>query len=336
MRRVFVIALFSLIPGLVACGSDDEDKSCTPVSNAGCEDGLICELVLDGEPACFARFEVQGRVFDGLDDTAIAGATVVGLDANGGARTTTVITGSDGSYSLPVSAQRDKEGNPLMDEQITLRVAASEYQAFPKAPRLALPIDLKGFVEQEKSWVVANATTDVALFPLEGDTSALVTIEGHVDADNAGGVLVVAVQGAKAVSSTVTGNGGGFVLFNVPAGETSVEGYRQGLAIDPASVTVGNETVKDVVLVGSTAGLATVTGSVNIVNAPGGSLTSVLLVLESTFDALQKRGESPAGLRAGDVASDFSIENVPPGDYVVLAAFENDDLVRDPDESIGG
>ncbi|MBW2735350.1 MAG: hypothetical protein JRH20_23445 [Deltaproteobacteria bacterium] len=57
---------------------------------------------------------------------------------------------------------------------------------------------------------------------------------------------------------------------------------------------------------------------------------------ESTFDALQKRGESPAGLRAGDVASDFSIENVPPGDYVVLAAFENDDLVRDPDESIGG
>ena len=27
---------------------------------------------------------------------------------------------------------------------------------------------------------------------------------------------------------------------------------------------------------------------------------------------------------------------MPPGRYVVLAAFENDDLVRDPDESIGG
>ncbi len=34
-----------------------------------------------------------------------------------------------------------------------------------------------------------------------------------------------------------------------------------------------------------------VTGNVQIVNAPGGSLTSVILVVEDTFDANAARGE---------------------------------------------
>jgi hypothetical protein len=48
------------------------------------------------------------------------------------------------------------------------------------------------------------------------------------------------------------------------------------------------------------------------------------------------RGEAPRGLRAGNVTGTFSISNVPDGHYVVLAAFENDFCVRDPDTSIGG
>jgi hypothetical protein len=41
-------------------------------------------------------------------------------------------------------------------------------------------------------------------------------------------------------------------------------------------------------------------------------------------------------LRAADVGGAWSIADVPDGKYVVLAAFENDFLVRDPDTSIGG
>jgi len=44
----------------------------------------------------------------------------------------------------------------------------------------------------------------------------------------------------------------------------------------------------------------------------------------------------PPGLRVGDVTGAFSIEGVPDGRYVVLAAYENDFLVRDPDTSIAG
>jgi hypothetical protein len=65
-------------------------------------------------------------------------------------------------------------------------------------------------------------------------------------------------------------------------------------------------------------------------------------VVESLFDDATLRGESPPGLRAPnpgvapDVTGAFRIEGVPAGRYVVLAAFENDFLVRDPDTSIGG
>jgi len=59
-------------------------------------------------------------------------------------------------------------------------------------------------------------------------------------------------------------------------------------------------------------------------------------VVDSTFDEQAVRGESPAGLRADNVTGAFTIKDVPPGTYVVLAAFENDGLVRDPDQTIGG
>lgn len=73
-----------------------------------------------------------------------------------------------------------------------------------------------------------------------------------------------------------------------------------------------------------------------IVNASGGATTSVVLAVEETFHAATARGEAPPGLRAANVSGAFSIAGVPDGEYVVLAAFENDGLVRDPDTSIGG
>jgi hypothetical protein len=144
----------------------------------------VCEEVLGSEPACFAPVWVQGRVFDLATDLGIGGARVVAVDANGAARSTVVDSAPDGTYSLPVPAPRDAEGNPL-----------------------------------------------------------------------------------------------------------------------PASVI---------------------------------SQTSVILVLESTFVEVMARGQMPPGLRAAPVTAGWSIEGVPPGRYVALAAFENDGLVRDPDTSIGG
>jgi hypothetical protein len=67
----------------------------------------------------------------------------------------------------------------------------------------------------------------------------------------------------------------------------------------------------------------------------------VILVVEDTFDPNVARGSAPRGLRApetGPVSIDgaFIIEGVPAGTYVALAAYENDGLVRDPNENIAG
>ena len=130
---------------------------------------------------------------------------------------------------------------------------------------------------------------------------------------------------------------GSYTIFNVPAGDVTVKGYAAGLALDTASATVsaGKETT-GVDLNATGDATAVVSGKVEIVNASGGSATSVILVVADTFDEATARGETPRGLRQGNVTGDFSIAGVPDGEYVILAAFENDALVRDPDTSIGG
>jgi hypothetical protein len=328
-------AVTALACGSAGCGDDDDTgAACVAGTATGCTGGLVCEAVVGGEPACFARVELRGRVLDLSTEAGIGAATVVALDVNGGARSTVAITAADGTYALPIAVERDASGDPVR-ESVTLRVAASGYQVFPTAPRTALPIDLASAGPVEGGVrVVMDASTDVGLLAFAGGARGIV--RGEVDFAQPGGVLVIATQGGTAVSSAVTDTSGDFALFNVPAGETLVSGYRVGVRVDAVTVTATSGEVGGVVLVGHGDGLGTVSGSVNVVNPGMGSTTSVILVVESTFVASAARGEAPAGLRAAPVSGAFSIAEVPPGRYVVLAAFENDFLVRDPDTSIGG
>jgi hypothetical protein len=87
---------------------------------------------------------------------------------------------------------------------------------------------------------------------------------------------------------------------------------------------------------------SSVSGSVSIVNAPGGSSTSVVLIPSALFSEVFEFGPVPYGLRAPepgvapDVSGAWTIEGVPEGTYKVIASLENDLLVRDPDTSIAG
>ncbi len=336
--RIRPSLLLLAIAMLAGCKNDD-DEACT-IGDA-CEGGLVCEAVQGGEPACFAPVVIRGEVFDALDDSAIEGADVVALDANGQAVTLTATTAADGSYELQVPTIRDADGN-VVEGSVTLRVDADTYVPFPKPPRFAIPVDLTVAVVDGDVLVVDNPTTDVALFEIE-DTSALGTITGHVSGDGVAGALVVAEQGGEAVATAIVDSNGDFTLYNVPIGvETTIVAYATGVHTPAATATVASdgETV-NVSLAADEQGLGTVSGSLSPVNAPnfsGTDPTSVLLVVESTFSELTRAGYSPAGMRQAlrrDALS-FSIEGVPPGVYVVLAAFENDDVVRDPDLSQGG
>lgn len=331
-----LLGLAVALGGQAGCGDDDgSHQGCTLGTAEGCRDDEICEETRSGTPACFPPVVVSGRVFALGTDADVAGATVVAVDANGAARSRVARSAADGTYALTVPHPRGDDGEPAPGA-VTLRVAADAHRPFPEGVRVALPLDLTTAIRDDGRgpWRLANAATDVALIAVANGPSG--RIEGHVEASAPGGVLVVAERDGRAVASALSDTGGHFVLFNLPAGSLTVQGRRQGLWTEARTVAVEADETLDLVLPARTDGLGTVRGSVSIVNAPGGSRTSVILALASTYDAATRRAESPTGLRATEVSGAWSLEGVPPGDYVVLAAFENDRLVRDPDESIGG
>jgi hypothetical protein len=323
--------------------------SCDPLEPF-CQDGLTCAEVQGGEHRCHGRVLFSGTVSDALDASAIEGAHVIGIDDEGVAVTDVAVSDADGGYELEIPVVRDETGAPI-DGTYTLRAAAADYQVFPGGLRTALPISLSQAAEIDGGWVVSGTLVDVVLIPLE-DAQDRVTISGTVHpvteveegrqpvAEEVSGVLVVATSGDTTLSA-LSDRGGHFTIFNATAGSYAVEGYAADVQLTPVSADVAGEPVQDVDLFPSSDALTTLGGNIQIVNAPGGAVTSVILVVESTFDADFVRGEVPRGLRAPrsgapDVDGSFEITGVPNGTYVVLAAYENDDLVRDPDTNIAG
>ena len=327
---------FLVLTLLAGCGGGPGggDGTCD-LAAPECTEGLVCSAVLDGEPRCVAPVTIRGQVLDIATDSPIEGALVQAVDVNGAAVGTSAATDVDGAFTLTVPVVRDADDAPA-DGSFTLRVQAAAYQEFPTAIRPALPLDATTAVSAEEEWVIENPLTTVKLIALPGDTSNLGSISGTVLGAQNAGILVVA-EGADSAFTGFSNSEGLYTIFNVSAGTYTVQGYAAGLQLTAAPATLqAGEAIDGIDLVESDRPLSTVSGNVQIVNAPGGSRTSIVLALESTFAEAAGRGTVPPGLRVGDVEGAFSIADVPDGHYVVLAAFENDGLVRDPDQTIGG
>ncbi|NUP13859.1 MAG: hypothetical protein HOW73_48105 [Polyangiaceae bacterium] len=332
MRKLVLSAAAVSSVIFVAMGGcdDDAEEGCDIDAQTGCEEGFVCEEVDGAEPACFTPVFIEGMVFDLQTDAPIEGARVVARDPNDAPVSGVATTDLAGAYSLQVPAKRDASGRPL-ERELTLRADAFAYQTFPTPPRVALPIDLADAEESDEGYTLATVNTDIGLLELP-DSSNLGTVSGTVATDQPGSPLV-AVGGATGVAD----RDGSFTVFNVPAGGQTASAYLVGVNFTTASVDVmAGGITSGVLLTESSTATATVSGSVQIVNGGDGKETSVILVLEDTFVEDAARGEAPPGLRAGGIEGAWAIEGVPDGKYVVLAAFENDRLVRDPDTSIGG
>src|SRR5262245_37594740 len=107
MRALLGFALVS-----AACGGNDDNKTCVPVAQSGCDDGQVCEQVVDGTPTCFKPVEVQGKVFDLDTQGGIGDARVVAVDVNSAAASSVAISAGDGAYKLVVPALRSADGTP--------------------------------------------------------------------------------------------------------------------------------------------------------------------------------------------------------------------------------
>lgn len=367
--------------GLVGCKEDpppeqaelDKGEACDPDAvpvppgeeaedaPAVCAHGLACEPV-DGSDdyVCGTAVEIRGLVTDSASGDPIEGALVAALDQTNAPVTDVVATDSCGYYALPVSVRRTADGEFAETPKWTLNVSAQDFLPFPAGVRPALPIDLADAMpdpnphdddgdtsgEDYVDDVIDNGATSVAMIRLPSAQAGGAIVSGTVTGEGVAGMLVVAegTSGARAPYGIVDA-GGHYTLFNVPDGEATIRGYRRGIEVEPAVVMANGEAIEDVDLPVVTADyddLSTINGTANIVNAPGGSVTSVVLVPVSVYNELLERGPVPVGLRvpepplAPDVSGAFGFEGVPSGTYKVLVAFENDFLVRDPDEGIAG
>jgi hypothetical protein len=338
MKPVAWLSLFLA----AACG-DDDPKTCDPAAGTGCESGLTCEAVQGGDPGCFAPVIVFGRVFDLADESAIEGARVVGLDVNNAPVTSVAVSDVAGEYRLAVPTTRMADGTPI-GADLTLRADAAGFLTFPSGFRPALPIDTSNPTLVDGEYVVASALTDIGLIALAAGGTA--SIHGTVGANAThASVLVVAETGAPGSArgfSAVADRDGDYKIFNLAPGSYTVTAYAKGYnyAASAVELVAGQDAQVDL-SVDPGAAASTLTGSVQLVNPQMGEATSVILVVESTFDPNVARGETPPGLRAPDpgqapsVTGAFTITGIPAGRYVVLAGFENDFLVRDA-SSIGG
>ncbi len=341
-ERLLRIAV--LLPAALtfACGGDDD--TCDPVAQEGCDPGFVCEVV-DGQedPGCFDPVIVRGEVFDLADDSGVGDARIVGLDANSSPVSSVALSDDNGLYELLVPTRRTADGTPVGDD-FTLRADAPGYQTFPGGVRQALPIDSADAVQDgdDGVWVIESPLTRLGLIGLPADAGTAF-IYGNVEVpERRIGTLVVAEGSDGTGYSAIADRDGDYAIFNLPADDYQVQAYARYVNYDPADVSLGDDDEAKVDLSLNDMAASTLTGSVSIVNGGEGDGTSVVLVVASTFDDVLIRGQSPPGLRApdpglqADVRGGFSIEGVPEGTYIVLAAFENDSLVRDPDPCIGG
>ncbi len=334
-------------------GSACDPIATTEAGDPTCDPKLQCAPFSDGTHKCELPIAFRGTITDSASGAGIEGAHILALDETPTAVTDVSISETDGAYRLDLPVLRNADGTPILGEDtFTLRASADGYLTFPGGIRTALPVNTNLAVMTADGWFIEGTIADIRLVAVENPDAPRITVSGHVvvDEDNQNaaeaGVLVVANPSASGGvgHSAISDLSGNYTIFNVTPGEYEVRGYRSSVQFTPQAISAVDAALEDVDLVANSNPLNTITGDIQIVGSGSNcNMTSIVLVVESTFDELVGRGEFPPGLRAPPLpqapsiipiaapAVDWTIENVPDGRYVVLAAFENDGCVRDPD-----
>lgn len=340
LKRVLWVLV---VGGLAACGGP---KECVLGDASSCPSDQACEAVQGREqPLCFAPVTLAGKVFNLDTQAGIADAEVMATDANGAPAGNAVRTAADGTYALRIPTARTDDKGTIVGRSVKLRAQAKDFFPFPSGSRVSLPIDTGGAAQKDGAgpWLVASPLTDVGLAPVPAGQAGRPSISGTVELSAAQkSVLLVLESGSVAGQSTLVSGDGHFTIFNVAGGGYKLNAYSQGVNYAPVDVQVQSADVTGIEVKKTAGGTATLSGSVQLVAGANNAGTSVVMVVESTFIETLGRGEVPPGLRAPEpgvapnVTGAWTISGIPDGKYVVLAAFENDGNVRDPDPGISG
>ncbi len=338
MRYVVPLVLFAL----TGCGP----KECVVSDPSTCPAEQTCEQVTGREkPLCFAPVTMGGRVYRLADNTPIEGAEVLATNADGAPVSTPAVTDAEGAYRVRVPTRRADEKGTLEANAVILRAQAKDFRSFPSGARVSLPVSTAAATREGEGgpWLVKTEQTNIGLDAVDASAVGLPTVTGKLELSAPQPPALVALEASGAAGRTTLARPDGtFTFFNVPAGTWRASGFARGVNYTGVDVTVASADVADVTLLKSSTTPASLSGSISLVAGANGAGTSVVLALESTFIEALGRGEVPPGLRAPEngeapnIKGAWTISGIPDGKYVVLAAFENDDNVRDPDPNIAG
>ncbi len=247
---------------------------------------------------------IQVIVKSSADSSVIAGANVVLYNANTGESVSRTFSGNDGIAKFDnVSA-----GN------FYSRISAQGFNEVPQGSVSPVPFS------------VSSGQTFSQTYYMDELQGTFGKIEGTVIPNLSGFLIVATSAGMNTEYHTYSGPDGYFVLFNVPYNSYEVDAIKSGYqsANQPqVNLSAGSSSAKVQINVNQITG-STLTGKVTFLAAQNG-IVDISLLDKISHSVVN-------GLTAMiDTSRNYTINNIPAGEYIAWASYENDDYVMDPD-----
>lgn len=246
---------------------------------------------------------LKGVISDGSTTNVLADASIIVFNADDNAPVGSIVSDGDGVYSIDL-----EEGSYFV------KVYKQGYLSVPAPGLSSIPFSIVvGETYENDIILFASNNTNV------GFISGTVTAGGSA----VPGALVVASNGTQAFSG-VSDAEGNYVIFNVGSGSYTVSGFLAEYNSDDVSVSVtanAETTGANVTLTAGASG--SLSGQVRNISAENIDV-DVALVHPITRETIP-------GLIGRTTAQSYTLSNIPNGDYIARATFENDNRVMDPD-----
>lgn len=253
---------------------------------------------------------ISGKIIDALSSSSagIASANVVAYNASTNAPVTRTFSDAQGYYRLEVAGGT-----------FYLKVAAQGFLPYPRGDAAPVSFDVP---------VNDTVVKDIYLTQ-DSQAGSTGSISGTVTAGATGtaDVLIVATRPSdSAAFSSVSGPGGVFVLYNVPAGSYNISCYIEGYSqIADTSVTVtAGSGIAGISLHLAACTNTRLTGQITFL-ASQNAQVDITLVHPVTRDAI------PGLDTISDANKNYSLSGIPAGTFLAWASYRNDGYVVDPD-----
>ena len=238
------------------------------------------------------------------DSSNIVNANVVLYNANTGESISRVFSGNNGTAKF----------ENLSSGNYYVRISAQGFKETPPGSVSPIPFS------------VSSGRTQTQTYYLDILQGTFGKIDGKVNPNLPGFLIVASSTTLSSEYHTYSGPDGYFVLFNIPYGTYQVNAIKSGYqsANQPeATLSSVSSSATLQINVNQITG-STLMGKVTFL-AVGNGIVDVSLLDEESLSVVN-------GLTTViDTSKEYTIANIPSGNYVAWASYENDGYVMDPD-----